>query len=422
MALTAWHCSAGCHRDGCSRHGAVGGARADFDPAWDDGESPVRAVRYVYWKTGDVANIIIKDEGEAPVEDPDRYAWHRSLAFYYTTSGQVWQVLWDRWQADEDGEVLTETYQRLAAREFRYDSPRARYMSRPVNTSTFVADALSTWEWTDYAGDEPYGDFSVALNGSDFPVATHVTRFLGGFGTHAKQTVAGGVTTYLHDDLIGSTVLTTDAGGAAASTTAYSAWGERVTASSAQPWTAVGTRYAFAGGWGYESGLITLDGSPGTAPVTLQHLGARWYQPEIGRFVQRDPIGLGGGTNTYEYVSSSCLQFVDPEGEASLIANPGAIALGPGLGAGLGAGAVGTAVSATGVGALVIAVGFCNKPIELDDELVRQMAHRKGKSKSKLNKHQKGEARYKQSVNDRKRSHRTWRQHGGTDWILDEYY
>ncbi len=65
----------------------------EFDPAWAGGASPVRVVRYYYYQTGDVANIIVKDEGVPPVEDPERYAWHRSLACYYTTSGQLWQVL-----------------------------------------------------------------------------------------------------------------------------------------------------------------------------------------------------------------------------------------------------------------------------------------------------------------------------------------
>ncbi len=65
----------------------------EFDPPWAGGASAVRVVRYVYWKTGDVANSVIKDEGVAPPEDADRYNWYRSLACYYTTSGQLGQVL-----------------------------------------------------------------------------------------------------------------------------------------------------------------------------------------------------------------------------------------------------------------------------------------------------------------------------------------
>ena len=263
-----------------------------------------RTVSYVYYKTGDVSNITVKDEGTGADFD-----WYRDLAFTYYTNGSLGVVLWDRWK--EDGQGTPIDYERLSAKEFRNHSPRARFLARDVDPAALPALVpVGTQSWTDYDGVQPYNDFDVTLDGSGNPVTADTLRYTAGFGVHAEQTVAG-ATEYLHGDLIRSTTLTTDDAGATGSTFAYTAFGEAI---GTDP-TAV-TRYGYAGGWGYESGLLTLLGAPGTQPVTLQHLGARWYQPDIGRFVQRDPIGITGGFNVYAYALSNPLVNVDPKGEA----------------------------------------------------------------------------------------------------------
>lgn len=56
------------------------------------------------------------------------------------------------------------------------------------------------------------------------------------------------------------------------------------------------------------TGQIWLD------DVELYHYKARTYDPELGRFLQTDPIGISGGVNIYAYVGNDPVSFSDPSG------------------------------------------------------------------------------------------------------------
>jgi RHS repeat-associated protein len=46
----------------------------------------------------------------------------------------------------------------------------------------------------------------------------------------------------------------------------------------------------------------------------LYYYRARYYAPEMGRFISEDPIGFAGGINFYAYVGNDPVNFVDPLG------------------------------------------------------------------------------------------------------------
>jgi len=83
----------------------------------------------------------------------------------------------------------------------------------------------------------------------------------------------------------------------------YTAFGELVEGAS--------HRYGYAGAYGYQT---DTDGTGGPGAFPFLHVGARYYDPATGRFLQRDPIGILGGLNVYEYARGLPTLRVDPNG------------------------------------------------------------------------------------------------------------
>ncbi|WP_446011594.1 RHS repeat-associated core domain-containing protein, partial [Candidatus Electrothrix sp.] len=50
----------------------------------------------------------------------------------------------------------------------------------------------------------------------------------------------------------------------------------------------------------------------------LYYYGYRYYSPELGRWMSRDPIGEDGGLNLYGFVGNSPLVYVDPFGQEGI--------------------------------------------------------------------------------------------------------
>ncbi len=101
----------------------------------------------------------------------------------------------------------------------------------------------------------------------------------------------------LHADALGSVRLVTDAAQAIVERTDYTSFG-------APTRTGTGVRHPFA-----------FTGREWDGEIGLYYYRARYYDPEVGRFLSRDPLGLAAGPNLYAYVENSPTNYLDPSGQ-----------------------------------------------------------------------------------------------------------
>jgi len=199
-------------------------------------------------------------------------------------------------------------------REYRYDGARQRYLNReldPVKIQQYPPEYTPNSEvWSDYDGDSVYGDFTADTSSETI---TNITSYHLGMG-RVTDLAGTPVTEYYHADMIGTTRVMTGENGQVVSdsTAAYMAFGELLPDSAAH-------RYGFVGLRGYQHDTFDEVGqlNPPLDPETVfpfLHVGARYYDPATGRFLQRDPIGIRGGLNGYTYVGANPLIYVDPFG------------------------------------------------------------------------------------------------------------
>ena len=117
-----------------------------------------------------------------------------------------------------------------------------------------------------------------------------------------------------------------------------------------------------------EFGRITLDTNPGFQPfgfagglydeqTGLLRMGARDYNPEIGRWTTPDPIGFrSGDTNLYNYAGSNPVVWADPLG-LSLVDGLWGFAKGAVVGLAVGAGAAAIVATAPAAGTALAVAG-----------------------------------------------------------------
>ncbi len=113
--------------------------------------------------------------------------------------------------------------------------------------------------------------------------------------------------TYYHNDTLGSPIAATDESGDELWIENYRPFGDRVV----QDAKAAGNP-------------LWYTGKPQDSATGLSYYGARYYDPVLGRFMAIDPVGFQDSNlhsfNRYAYANNNPYKFVDPDGEAVVIA------------------------------------------------------------------------------------------------------
>ena len=108
---------------------------------------------------------------------------------------------------------------------------------------------------------------------------------------------------YYHNDLAGTPLAATDASGNLLWRQGYKPYGERLdpkAPAEQQPW---------------------FTGKAHVEAAGLSYYGARWYDPQLGRFMGVDPKGFDEANvhsfNRYAYANNNPYRFVDPDGRVA---------------------------------------------------------------------------------------------------------
>jgi len=180
---------------------------------------------------------------------------------------------------------------------YTYDSENNRIAkTTPDGTTTYIFD--------------PHGDALPRVLVRERP-DNSLTYYVYGIGLLYEVDETDNAT-YYHFDQSGSTIALTDDAGTVTDRVEYTPYG---TVSHRTGTT--DTPFLYAGQFGIQAD-----------PNGLFHMRARYYSPELKRFINADPAGFDGGMNWYAYANNSPLMYVDADGEVAILAIVAGMAVG----------------------------------------------------------------------------------------------
>ena len=226
-----------------------------------------------------------------------------TTSYSYNSDNQLMTATKQSFEYDNNGNT-TRRIQPAGTTNFTYDADnRLIQYSQPGQANlNFLYDSLGNRiqkaqgaTVTKYIVD-PNSSLPSVLAEADASGNIH-SYYVYGLGLISK--IQGNNAYYYQYDGIGSTVAMTDVTGAIVNQYAYDDFGNLADNSS----ETIANPFKYVGKFG-----VATD-----APDLL-YMRARYYSPSLGRFINKDPIGLSGGLNLYAYVGNNVIQLTDPSG------------------------------------------------------------------------------------------------------------
>ena len=166
-------------------------------------------------------------------------------------------------------------------------------------TAGYTSDGLRIWKEVNgqrtffvYNGERVIGEMDASGN----PTAVNT---IGNTGLISREQGGNSSAIYYLFDPLGNVLHRLDDAGTVVSSDVYDAWGKREYSNDL-----TGDQYGYKGQYGYytdqEIGLILCT--------------HRYYDPETGRWLTKDPIGHEGGVNLYGYCANDPVNYTDTSG------------------------------------------------------------------------------------------------------------